>query len=151
MARVRGLGVLAGLTWYAGAFALLSKGTRLLLEAEGIIEGQLWPWVAFGVGILVGTIKARQFLFKSCRKNLERIAHLEEPRWWQFFRPRFFAALAVMIAVGVASSRAVAGHYAGLCVVGAVDLSVGSGLFLSGLAFFSTRGLAPAPSVAGSD
>ena len=44
MTSVRTLNALAGLTWYAGALALLSKGTRLLLQAESIDPRQIWPW-----------------------------------------------------------------------------------------------------------
>jgi hypothetical protein len=145
MSSVRTLNILAGLTWYIGAFALLSKGTRLLLEAENLNPGQPWPWVAFGLGVFIGAIKARYLLFKSCQKNLSRIANLPDPRWWQFFRPRFFLFLAVVITLGVSASRLAEGHYASLLAVGALDLSVGTGLLLSGAAFFSAKPVA-APS-----
>ncbi|MCP4541510.1 MAG: hypothetical protein GY832_30635 [Chloroflexi bacterium] len=138
------MNILAGLTWYAGAAALLSKGTRLLLQAENIDGGRGWPWIAFAVGISVGAIKARYLLFKSCHKNLARIASLARPCWWQFFRPQFFAFLALMITFGVTSSRLAKGHYDALCLIGAVDLSVGVGLLLSGLAFFKPF-LSPSP------
>ena len=133
------LTALAALTWYAGAAALLSKGTRLLLQAESIHGGRAWPWVAFAVGVMIGVIKSRYFLIKSCQKNLTRLANLRNPRWWQFFRPRFFVFLAAVITLGVSTSRQAEGHYAALCVVGAVDLSVGAGLLLSSAAFFKTR------------
>jgi hypothetical protein len=135
MTSVRTLNTLAGLTWYAGALALLSKGTRLLLQAESITPGWIWPWVALVSGLLVGVIKARYLLFARCQENLSRIARLPHPRWWQFFHPRFFLFLAVVITLGITASRLAEGHYAALCVIGAVDLSVGVGLFLSGLAF----------------
>ena len=137
MTSVRTLKLLAGFTWYFGAFALLSKGTRLLLEAENLEPGHPWPWFAFGLGMLIGAIKARFMLFESCQKNLSRIKNLPNPRWWQFFRPRFFLFLAVVITLGVTASRQAEGHYAPLLVIGAIDLSVGTGLFLSGAAFFS--------------
>jgi hypothetical protein len=139
MTSVRTLNVLAGVTWYAGAVALLSKGSRLLLQAESINGGRGWPWVALIVGVLIGVLKARYLLFKSCRKNLARIASLQNPRWWQFFHPRFFVFLAIVISLGITASRQAEGHYASLCVVGAIDLSVGTGLLLSGLAFFKGR------------
>jgi hypothetical protein len=148
MTSVRTLYTLAGLTWYAGAVALLSKGTRLLIQAESVDGGRGWPWIALIVGVLVGVLKARYLLFKSCRKNLARIASLPNPRWWQFFHPRFFLFLAIVITLGITASRQAEGHYAGLCVIGALDLSVGTGLLLSGLAFFRARPVAsrmPAP------
>ncbi len=139
MIGVRTLTLLAGLTWYFGAVALLSKGTRLLLQAEGLNGGQGWPWLAFAIGVSVGVLKARYLLFNSCRKNLSRISNLKNPRWWQFFRPRFFVFLAVIITLGVTASRQAEGHYAALCLIGAIDLSVGTGLLLSGAAFLTTR------------
>lgn len=139
MPSVRTLNTLAGLTWYFGAAALLSKGTRLLLQAQEMNGGRAWPWVAFVCGILIGVIKARYLLYESCQKNLARIANLRDPRWWQFFRPGFFVFLAIVITLGVTASRQAEGHYASLCVVGAVDLSVGTGLLLSGAAFLTTR------------
>jgi hypothetical protein len=151
MISVRTLNRLAGLTWYFGAVALLSKGTRLLLEAERINAGQAWPWVAFAVGISIGVIKARFLLFKSCRKNLLRISNLRNPKWWQFFRPRFFVFLGVVITLGITASRQAEGHYAALCVIGAVDLSVGVGLFLSGAAFFKTKPVISPPLAAGGE
>lgn len=139
MIGVRTLNTLAALTWYIGAAALLSKGTRLLLQAEEIDAGRAWPWVAFAIGASIGAIKAKYLFSKSCHKNLTRIAELENPRWWQFFRPRFFLLLALMIFLGVSASRQAEGHYVALCVVGAVDLSVGTALLLSGAAFLKAR------------
>lgn len=139
MTSVRTLNVLAALTWYAGAAALLSKGTRLLLQAERISPGQVWPWIALVVGVSVGAVKAKYLLLNSCRKNLARIANLPHPRWWQFFRPRFFVFLAIVITLGITASRQAEGHYTSLCIIGAVDLSVGVGLLLSGVAFLRFR------------
>jgi hypothetical protein len=145
------LNALAALTWYAGAAALLSKGTRLLFEAERINPGQVWPWVAFAAGVSVGMLKARFFLFKSCQKNLARIANLQHPRWWQFFSARFFVFLAIVITLGVTASRLAEGHFAGLCVIGAVDLSVGTGLLLSGAAFLKKEPVVAQSSAAAGD
>jgi hypothetical protein len=151
MTSVRTLYSLAGVTWYAGAAALLSKGTRLLLQGESINGGRGWPWIALIIGVSIGVLKARYLLFKSCRKNLARIADLRNPRWWQFFHPRFFLFLAIVITLGITASRQAEGHYASLCVIGAVDLSVGTGLLLSGLAFFRARPVASRVPAMGDD
>jgi hypothetical protein len=151
MVNGRTLNTLAGLTWYIGAVALLSKGTRLLLEAESLDGGLGWPWVAFAAGAALGLIKTKLFLFKSCQKNSRRIANLRNPRWWQFFRPRFFLFLAIVITLGVSVSRQAEGHYVSLCVIGAIDISVGTGLLLSGLAFFNAGSFAAVGSVAEGD
>ncbi len=136
---IRTLNILAGIIWYLGAFMLLQKGIRLLLAAERIDGGQSWTWTAFVIGILFGLIKARYLMFKSCQKNLARIASLENPRWWQFYRPQFFLFLAIVIPAGFTAGRMAEGHYLALCIIGAIDLSIGAGLFLSGAAFFQTE------------
>jgi hypothetical protein len=135
MTKHSSLYTLAALVWLAGAVSLLSKGLIILVQAEDIEGGLLWPWIAFATGVLIGAIKARLFLFKSCQKNLDRIASLSNPRWWQFFRIRFFIFLAVVITLAVLISRLLGKNYTGLCIIGAVDLSVGMGLFLSSYAF----------------
>ena len=135
MTKHRSLYFLAALVWFVGAVVLLSKGVMILIHAEGIKGGQPWPWIAFGSGILIGAIKARLFLFKSCQKNLDRIAGPSNPRWWQFYRVGFFVFLAVVITLGIFVSRLSGENYTTLCIIGAVDLSVGMGLFLSGYAF----------------
>jgi len=139
MTKHRSLYVLAALVWSAGAASLLSKGVILLLHAEDIKGGLPWPWIAFAIGIVIGGIKARLFLFNSCQKNLDRIAGLSKPRWWQFYRVRFFIFLAIVITLGIFISDLSGDNYTGLCIIGAVDLSVGMGLFLSGYAFLKGR------------
>jgi hypothetical protein len=145
MTNVRTLTFLAGLTWYIGAFVLLSKGSRLLLQAERINPDQAWPWVALSVGVLIGIVKARYLLVKSCRRNLQRIANLTDPRWWQFFRPRFFVFLAIVITLGITASRQAEGHYVGLNLVAGLDLSVGAGLLFSGVAFLKSSPMISSP------
>ncbi len=139
MAKHGSLYVLAALVWFAGAFSLLSKGLILLLHAEDIMGGQSWPWIAFAMGIFIGIIKARLFLLKSCKKNIERIAALSNPKWWQFYKVKFFIFLVVVISLAIFISRLWDENYTATCIIGAVDLSVGMGLFLSSYAFLSAH------------
>lgn len=138
----RGLRFLAALVWYAGGIALLVKGYSLLAEAAALRPGLAWPWPAVSVALLVGGLKAR-FLFRtSCEKNLARIASLDRPRIWQFFRPGFFAALAVMILGGAALSRLAHNQYPLLISVAALDLALATALLGSSYLFWREKAFA---------
>ncbi len=128
---------MAGLVWYAGAFALITKAGQLLVSANALGPDN-WVWAAAGLGIAIGTIKAVVLFNKSCRKNLNRINSLDQPRIWEFFRPRFFFFLALMIAAGGTMSQMAAGHYKWLICVGILDLSIGTALMISSRQFWIT-------------
>jgi len=93
----RTLAVLAALVWSIGGGVLVIKGSSLLAEAEALSPGRVWPWLGAALGLLVGGLQARYAFRANCHKNLDRIAALERPRIWQFYRPGFFVALAIMI------------------------------------------------------
>jgi hypothetical protein len=135
----RSLNFLAAFVWYAGALALLIKGSSLLLEAEALNSKQAWPWLAAAISVSAGGLKARFLFSKSCQKNLDRIAALDQPRLWQFFRPGFFAALAVMIATGASLSRLAHGDYALLIAVATLDLAIGTALLASSHVFWKRK------------
>jgi len=139
----RSLEVLAAIVWYGGGISLLLKGSSLLVEANALRPGQGWPWLAVVVGMLFGYLKARYLFSKSCQRNLNRIAALDRPRIWQFFRPGFFAALMIMIFIGVTLSRLAHNHYPFLIGVSILDLSIGIALLGSSYIFWQQR-----PSVA---
>lgn len=130
--------MLAALTWTLGAVALFAKGSQLTM-----ILGRAdpaWALLAVATGIGVGALKARFVFFRFCRRNLDRIAALEAPRIWQFFRPQFFAALVLMIAAGATLSKLALYSFAMLVFVAALDLSLATALFSSLLAFRSRAG-----------
>lgn len=127
-------GVLKGLAaavWLLGGFVLLLKGHSLIREAVNISPGDVWPWLGYPGGLLLGGWKGLTVFSRRCRKNLARIEDLEHPRWWQFYSPWFFVALAAMIATGAALSRLAHGHYLALIAVGSVDIALATALFLS--------------------
>jgi hypothetical protein len=138
----RSLNFLAALVWYAGALALLVKGSSLLVEAEALNPRQGWPWLAAAVSLIAGSLKAHFLFGRSCQKNLDRIAALDQPRLWQFFRPGFFAALAVMIATGASLSRLAHGDYAFLIAVATLDLAIGTALLASSQVFWMQKAFA---------
>lgn len=135
----RTLYILAAIVWHIGGVILLIKGASLLLEADSLRPEQNWQWLLVLVGLLVGLLKARYLFSKFCRKNLARIDALQEPRPWQFFRPRFFLMLAVMILAGATMSNLAEGHYRSLLGVATLDLSLAIALLGSGLIFWRER------------
>ena len=141
----RTLNILAAVVWYIGGFVLLVKGGSLLLEANSLRPEQNWPWIFVAVGLLLGGLQARYMFSRNCRKNLARIKALDHPRIWQFFRPRFFLLLALMILTGATMSRLADGHYRSLIAVGALDLSLAVALLGSSIVFWQQRAFAYAP------
>lgn len=135
----RTLAMLAAAVWYGGSIALLLKGSSLLGEAKVLHPDRAWSWTVLGGTVLLGTIKARFIFGRSCRRNLDRIAALDHPRLLQFFSPRFFIALAAMIAAGTALSRLAHGNYAFLAAVALLDLSIGLALLLSSVVFWRQK------------
>lgn len=130
---------LAAFVWYAGSFVLLLKGRSLLLEAKAIQPDLIWPWLIAVGALLLGGVKAKYLFSKSCRKNLARIDALPRPQLWQFFRPGFFLALALMIATGVMLSRLAHGRYLPLLGVALLDMSLGTALLTSSIVFWQSR------------
>ncbi|HIQ00711.1 MAG TPA: hypothetical protein EYH30_01030 [Anaerolineales bacterium] len=135
----RVLKILAAVTWYAGGAVLLAKGSSLLIEADALAPGRAWQWLVPPVGLVVGGLKARFIFSKSCRENLDRIEGLDRPKVWQFFRPGFFAALAVMALGGATLSRLAHGNYPFLIGVAALDLSIATALLGSSYIFWIRR------------
>ena len=138
-ASARSLKILAALVWYIGGFVLLLKGTSLLREAEALQPGQIWTWIAVIAGLLIGSVKARFLFSKSCRKNLVRIDGLQHPKIWQFFRPRFFVFLMLMILAGTTLSRLAHGNYPFLIGVAIVDFSISVALLGSSYIFWTHK------------
>ena len=138
----RTLRLLAALVWYGGGLVLLLKGSSLLAEAAALRPGLAWPGLAVVLALLLGALKARFLFTKSCEKNLARIAALDRPRIWQFFRPGFFAALAVMILAGATLSRLAQDRYLLLLAVAALDLALATALLASSAVFWRAKAFA---------
>ncbi len=127
--------------WYGGAISLLIKGGALIRHAYLINTASVWTAVALIVGGLAGLLKSRFLFSRSCLKNIQRIKKITAPRIWQCFRPGMLIFLAIVIPAGAWMSRAAAGHYALLCGVGALDISIGIALLSSSRVFWTTRSL----------
>ena len=132
----RSLKFLAALFWYGGSLALGLKAGQLFIQAESLKPEQGWLWMSIAGGLIVGGLKGELLFKRSCRANLARIGALEDPRIWQFFRPRFFIFLTLMIALGATLSRLAQDNYPLLISVAFIDLSVGVALLWSSRYFW---------------
>lgn len=135
----RTLNLLAAAVWYAGAIVLALKAGSLLREAAGLNPGGIAPWVVVPCGIAIGGLKARFLFTRFCRKNLKRIAALDRPRPWQFYRPRFFLFLATVIAFGASLSRLAQGNYPFLLGVALLDITIAVALLGSSFVYWEER------------
>ena len=132
------LTVTAGVIWYAGAISVSMRGAFLLAEASTLHASSFpWHWAMFGLGVLVGILKAWLIFSKSALRNLRRIRTLKKPAWWDLYPLWFYPLLALMIATGISMSRFATGDYERLCAVIPAYLFVGVGLALGGIPYLS--------------
>ena len=133
------LNILAAIVWYTGGIVLLLKGSNLLIEANTLKPEKYWLQLAAITGLFLGSLKARFLFNRSCQKNLNRIAALNRPRIWQFFRIRFFVALMVMIVMSIILSGFVHNNYILLISVAILDISISIALLGSSYVFWKQR------------
>jgi hypothetical protein len=115
---------LAAAVWYIGGIMLSRSGLELVIQARELQEGILWPAPFIISGIVLGIIQAHFIFRHSCRKNLQCINQLEDPRLWQFFRPGFFLALGLMISNWILLDHYSEGKYFFMLSMAVVDLSL---------------------------
>ena len=140
----RTLNILAAFVWYTGGIVLLVKGCCLLAETYLLKPDMYWIWIAVAAGPIIGGIKGKFVFRKSCEKNIARIGAIEQPKVWQFFKPWFFAVLAVMIMFGAVLSRLAQTHnsYLFLISVAIVDIDIGIALLWSSYVFWKQKAFA---------
>ena len=131
--------ILAAVVWIIGGVMLFRSGLELIFSAVKMNPDVLWHWLAIMAGLILGIVQARTIFTRSCRKNLHRINHLENPKIWQFFRPGFFLALAVMITSGILLNHWSQGIYAFMLVVAAVDFALMVSLLGSSTVFWTWK------------
>lgn len=132
----RTLTILAALVWYAGGVVLLVKGGTLLFEAADLAPGRIWTWFAVPLGLALGMVKAKYIFVKACRKNLDRIAALERPRIWLFYRPLFLVFLVAMILTAKLLADLATGDYWMTLGVVVLDFTIGVALLGSAFVFW---------------
>ncbi len=131
------LKVIAGTIWLGGAIILALKARELFAAAEMLRPGSTWSWIAVIAAILIGALKAHFIFGRFCRRNLDRIAALDEPRPWQAFRTRFYLFLATMVLFAAVLSRLALGSYPALLGVVMLDVSLAVALFGSARFFWT--------------
>jgi hypothetical protein len=139
----RTLIALAAFVWCSGGIALLLKGGALIKSAYAIDSQSLWTFTAPLLGVIAGLLKGKFLFSKSCKKNIQRIQSLANPQVWECFRPGMLIFLAIIIPAGAWMSRAAAGNYPYLCLVGALDLSISFALLTSSIVFLQLRAFRP--------
>ena len=135
----RTLLIVAAFVWYAGGIALLFKGGALIKSAHLMDPQSIWAYTSGLAGIILGLVKGKFLFSKACSKNVKRIRGLENPRIWQCFRPGMLLFLAIIIPTGAWMSRAAAGNYTFLCIVGALDLSISFALLSSSIVMWQLK------------
>ncbi|MBC8336263.1 MAG: hypothetical protein ISR59_03200 [Anaerolineales bacterium] len=135
----RTLKILAVLVWVIGGVMLIRKGSELLIEAYSLNSIMAWIGFSIALGVILGSLKSKYLFVKSCRKNLVRIDALEDPRLWQFYRPKFFLFLTLMIGTGVTLSRMAHGSFPFLLSVAALDLSIATALLSSSVVYWQEK------------
>ena len=128
--------LLAALAWISGGIVLLAKGSSLAIEMFSQAPTASLTWLAPIVGVAIGLLKIKYLFNRFCRRNLQRIAALEQPKVWQFFRPGFMAFLAAMIVLGAMLSRLALDNLPLLVGVIALDFSLATALLGSSRIFW---------------
>ena len=128
---------LAAAVWYIGGIMLFRSGLELIIQTRELKSDILWPLIIVTLGIALGIIQVLFIFRHSCRKNLQRINQLEDPRLWQFYRPGFFLALAIMITSGILLDHFSQGHYYFMLGVAAVDFALTISLLGSSYVFWT--------------
>ena len=118
------LKIVSGVVWISGAIVLSLKGASLLAQANALKPGESSTWLAVAAAILIGGVKAQYLFGGFCRKNLDRIAALDDPRLWQAFRPRFYVFLTTMVLLGATLSKLAVGNYPSLLALVVLDISI---------------------------
>jgi hypothetical protein len=129
--------MLAASVWLIGGIALLRSGLQQLQGARALNPSGGWTWAFLGAGSLLGIFQALTIFSRSCRKNIRRINQLQDPRLWQFFRPGFFLALAVMISAGVLLDHISSGRYFLTLFVAGLDIALTISLLGSSPVFWT--------------
>ncbi|MDX1699166.1 MAG: hypothetical protein R3250_01050, partial [Melioribacteraceae bacterium] len=118
-----------------GGIALFIKGYLLLKEANQLSPNMEIISVIMAGAFIVGLLKSRYLISKFNRKNIERIDKLENPKIYEFYEPRFFIFLALMIIVGQTSSILASGNYNALLIIGGINLTLSTALLKSSVVF----------------
>lgn len=128
---------LAAAVWYIGGIMLFRSGLELIIHSRELKEGIPWLPIYIIFGIILGVLQVLFIFRHSCRKNIQRINRLKDPRLWQFYRPGFFLALAIMITSGILLDHFAQGNYHFMLAVAALDFALTISLLGSSYIFWT--------------
>ena len=131
----RTLKILSAMVWLSGAVVLATKGSSLLQEAIALQPDLYWSWLAPLLGFVIGLLKIRFIFGPSCKRNLDRISRLPDPKPWHCFRLGFTLFLIAMIILGTTLSNMSHGNYSFLMGMVVLDFSLATALFGSSYVF----------------
>lgn len=127
---------LSAVVWFTGVIFLTIKSASLLLTSyKNGVELFLILHAVSG-GIVIGIIKAKYLFSEICKKNINRINSLKEPKLWQFYRKRFFIFLFLMILSGKLLANVLQNSNGGLLGLAVVEISVAVALLFSSYCFW---------------
>lgn len=122
---------LAGLVWFVGVIVLLFKSSGIFIETVNIGAPFALTVTAVMSGLAIGAIKAKYLFIRLCRQNIKRIYALNSPKIWQFYRPRFFIFLFLMIAFGKYAYHISDTNCYLLLLLATLELSISTALLIS--------------------
>ncbi len=135
----RNLKILSAIVWLSGTVVLTTKGSSLLQEAIALRPGHYWSWLAPLLGFCIGLLKVRFIFGPSCKRNLERISQLSDPKPWHCFRFGFILFLIAMIILGATLSNMSHGNYPFLMGMVVLDFSLATALLGSSHVFLQQK------------
>ena len=136
---IKNLKIISAFVWIIGGVILFFKGYQHLKEAQLISYNIEMISAILVLAFVIGMIKNKYIMSPFCRKNIERINSLTEPKIYQFFEFYFLLLLILMIVVGISLSAFARGNYFSLLAVGTIDLALSTSLLKSSVLFFKEK------------
>ena len=134
-ANKKNLKILSATLLIFGGIVLFIKGYLLLKEANRLFPNIEMISLIMTAAFIFGLLKSRFLISKFNRRNIKRIDKLKNPKIYQFYEPKFFIFLALMIIIGQTSSILASGNYNALLIVGGINLTLSTALLKSSVVF----------------
>ena len=132
----KNLKYIASVVWILGGVVLFVKSYSILILAQKLNPNYLYIIMSLIVAFVIGMLKNRFIMSKFCKRNINRIMNLKNPKVYQVYETQFVFFLVLMILVGAILSRVVIGNFIASLAVGTFDLSLSTALLTSSTQFF---------------
>lgn len=127
---------IASVVWIFGGVVLFIKSYSMLSVAQKLNSNYLYIIAALILAFTIGMLKNKFIMSKFCRRNIDRIMNLKNPKVYQFYEAKFVFFLILMILFGAFLSRVTIGNFMASLAVGTFDLSLSTALLTSSTQFF---------------